>query len=99
MPMDDDMSDDDDYGDYSVCARSRTTRKRPPEQPLTQVTQEASDNSFVPAKGKEKGVSVAIKANALAKGLHDRKEEVVKKGTSVRHSVCPSPLNASRTGH
>lgn len=54
-------------------------------------TQEASDNSFVPAKGKEKGVSVAIKANALAKGLHDRKEEVVKKGTSpfvspsVRH--------------
>lgn len=54
-------------------------------------TQEASDNSFVPAKGKEKGASVAIKANALAKGLHDRKEEVVKKGTSpfvspsVRH--------------
>jgi hypothetical protein len=26
VPMDDDMSDDDDYGDYSVCARSLTTR-------------------------------------------------------------------------
>jgi hypothetical protein len=39
--------------------------------------QDVGDSPFA-SKGKEKGVT--IKANLLAKGLHDRKEEL-KKGT------------------
>jgi len=75
----------------TIAHYSKTTTRTTAYTGEGSSTQEASDNSFVPAKGKEKGVSVAIKANALAKGLHDRKEEVVKKGTSpfvspsVRH--------------